>query len=230
MDRRVPTGIYGFDELIEDGFPSESIILVAGNAGAGKTTFAAQFIYEGVKKLGEKGLYVCFSETKSSFIRAMLRFGWDFDKLEKDGSIMLLDLSTTKEPGIQSNLNIILEKISEMNVKRLVIDSFSAFSMSLTELADIRFLIHLLYRFLQKVGCTTIMIADSPWGSQRIGSGVEEFIADGIVLMQSRFNGDGDLKRTLRIIKMRSTIHSKKSHEYEISDEGIKIRRKEDSS
>jgi len=223
MFPRTPTGISGFDELIEDGFPSESIILVAGNAGAGKTTFAAQFIYEGATKHGEKGLYVCFAETKSSLMRSMLRFGWGFEKLEREGLIMILDLSATKEPGIQSNLNIILEKISEMNVKRLVIDSFTAFSMALTEPTDVRFLIHLLYRFLQKFGCTTIMIADSPWGSQRIGSGVEEFIADGIVLMQSRFDEDGELRRTLRILKMRSTDHSRKSHEYEITDKGIRI-------
>lgn len=227
MFPRVPTGISGFDALIEDGFPSESIILLAGNAGAGKTTFAAQFIHEGATKFGEKGLYVCFAETKTSLTRGMLRFGWDFEKLERDGMVMILDLSTTKEPGIQSNLNMILEKLSEMNVKRLVIDSFTAFSLALAEPADIRFLIHLLYRFLQKFGCTTIMISDSPWGSARIGSGVEEFIVDGIVLMQSHFDEDGDLKRTLRILKMRSTNHSKKSHEYEISDAGIRITSRE---
>jgi circadian clock protein KaiC len=223
MFLRIPTGISGFDELIENGFPSESIILLAGNAGAGKTTFATQFLYEGAVKHGQHGLYVCFAETKDSLIRSMLRFGWDLAKLERDGLIKILDLSTTKEPGIQSNLNIMLEKISEMNVRRLVIDSFTAFSMALTEPADIRFLIHLLYRFLQKFGCTTIMISDSPWGSLKIGSGVEEFIADGIVLLRSSFNENGNLRRTLRILKMRSTDHSKQTHEYTITKGGFSI-------
>jgi len=223
MIRRISTGISGFDELIENGFPQESLILIAGSPGAGKTTLAAQFVFEGANRFREKGLYVCFAETKASLLRNLLRFGWDFEKLEIEGRIGILDLSTTKEPGIQSNLNLILEKINDMGAKRLVIDSFTAFSMALTEPTDVRFLIHLLYRFLQRIGCTTIMISDTPWGSQRIGSGVEEFIADGIVLMQTRFDESGNLKRTLNILKMRSTNHSKRTHEYEITENGISI-------
>jgi circadian clock protein KaiC len=223
MIQRVPTGIAGFDELIEDGFPFESLILVAGSPGAGKTTLAAQFIMDGVLKYNEKGLYVCFAETKDSLLRNLSRFRWDLGNLERRGKISILDLSTTKEPGIQSNLNLILDTIADIGAKRLVIDSFTAFSMALTEATDIRFLIHLLYRFLQQIGCTTVMIADTPWGSQRIGSGVEEFIADGIILMQTKFDDAGNLKRTLSILKMRSTDHSKKTHNYDITDNGINI-------
>ncbi len=223
MIQRVPTGISGFDELIEDGFPYESLILVAGSPGAGKTTLAAQFIMDGVLKYNEKGLYVCFAETKDSLLRNLSRFRWDLGNLERRRKISILDLSTTKEPGIQSNLNLILDTISDIGAKRLVIDSFTAFSMALTEATDIRFLIHLLYRFLQQIGCTTVMIADTPWGSQQIGSGVEEFIADGIILMQTKFDNAGNLKRTLSILKMRSTDHSKKTHNYDITNTGIQI-------
>ena len=109
MIQRVPTGIYGFDRLIENGVPQESLILVAGSPGAGKTTLAAQFLYEGVAQFNENGLYVCFAETKASLIRNLFRFGWNFEKLERERHIGILDLSTTKEPGIQNNLNLILE-------------------------------------------------------------------------------------------------------------------------
>lgn len=219
---RVSTGIEEFDALIEDGFPVESIILVAGNPGAGKTTFAAQFIIQGTM-ISEKGLYVCFAETKESLHRNLLRFGWDLEDLEHKGQLVVLDLSTTKEPGIQGNLNLILEKIMEINAKRLVIDSFTAFSMALKEPTDVRFLIHLLYRFLQRAGCTTVMISDTPWGSQKIGLGVEEFVADGIILLSTWFDEEGRLRRTCSILKMRCTDHSRMTHEYEITDSGIKI-------
>ena len=220
--QRVSTGIEKFDSLIEGGFPSESIILVAGNPGAGKTTFAAHFLIQGTN-ISEKGLYVCFTETKEALHRNLLRFGWDFENLERKGRLAILDLSTTKEPGIQGNLNLILEKIMEVNAKRLVIDSFSAFSMALKEPTDVRFLIHLLYRFLQRAGCTTVMISDTPWGSQKIGLGVEEFVADGIILLSTRFDDEGRLRRTCSILKMRCTNHSKMTHEYEITETGINI-------
>jgi len=220
---RVPTHITGFDELTEKGFPRESLVLLAGNPGSGKSIFAAQFLYEGAMRESERGVYASFSETRASLFRNLSRFGWDFEGLEKKGKIVVLDLSTTKEIGIQGNLNKILETIRDVDADRLVIDSFTALSLPLEKAADVRFLIHLLYRFLQKANCTTVMISDIPWGSRKIGSGVEEFIADGVILMLTKFDENGYLRRALRILKMRATEHSKKTYEYDITDDGIQV-------
>ena len=83
MHPRVPTYILGFDELIEDGFPQESMILLAGNLGSGKSIFASQFLYEGATRESEKGVYVSFSETRVSLLRNLLRFGWNFETIER---------------------------------------------------------------------------------------------------------------------------------------------------
>lgn len=223
MSQRTSTGIEGFDELVESGFPSESLILMAGEPGAGKTTFSAQFLYDGATKFGEKGIYVCFAETKKALLRNMLRFGWDFERLEIEKRCLILDLSTSKEAGIQNTLDAMLREVTALKAKRLVIDSFTSMSMAMKENIDIRYLVHLLYKFLQSVGCTTIMISDTPWGSNKIGSGIEEFIADGILLMHTYFNKTGELNRKMRIIKMRNTQHSLRTHEYKISPTGISI-------
>ncbi len=61
MIERVPTGVQGLDDLIEGGFPKNSIVIISGEPGTGKTTFALQFIYEGVKK-GEPGVFITFEE------------------------------------------------------------------------------------------------------------------------------------------------------------------------
>src|SRR3989338_6735129 len=45
--KRVPTGIPNFDTLIEGGFLKDSVNLVAGSAGSGKTIFALQFLVNG---------------------------------------------------------------------------------------------------------------------------------------------------------------------------------------
>jgi circadian clock protein KaiC len=166
---------------------------------------------------------VCFAETKRSFLRAMLRFQWDFERLETEGRCAILDLPTVEEAGIQNTLDTILKKVTEMKAKRLVIDSLTAMSMAMGEAIDVRYLNHLLYKFLQKTGCTTILISDKPWDSEKIGSGIEEFIADGIILMQTSFDEKGNLRRELRILKMRSTNHSERSHSYHITEEGIVV-------
>lgn len=218
---RVATGVKGFDECIENGFPIGSIVLLAGNPGAGKTTFTSKFLYDGSTVLGEKGVYASFAETKKLFYTSMLRFGWDFERLDREGRCSILDLATTKQTGIQSNLDLILGEISRLKAKRLVIDSVTALTSALSDQIDVRHLIHLLYRFLKEINCTTIIISDIPYGSPSIGSGVEEFIADGIILMTTEYNEKRELERNLRILKMRGTNHSTKIHDYKITEHGV---------
>lgn len=220
---RIPTGIPKLDDLIEGGFPSDSMILLVGYPGAGKTIFSGQFIYDGAAKYGERGVYGCFCETKEIFIRNMLRFGWDFERLESERRVAILDLAVTREGGLQTNLDTIMESMTSLNARRLVIDSFSAISMALKESIDIRVMVHLLYKFLKKANCVSILVLDQPWGSTLIGQGISEFLADGIIHLETYFDENGKFRRRLRILKVRGTNHTKVPHEYDITDNGFVI-------
>ena len=48
---RIKTGIHGLDEIIEGGIPKNSVTLVSGPPGGGKTIFCYQFLYEGVQQV-----------------------------------------------------------------------------------------------------------------------------------------------------------------------------------
>ena len=116
-----------------------------------------------------------------------------------------------------------MEAITSIGARRLVIDSVTAMFAGLKSELEKRHLIRLLYRLIRKSGCTAIIITDMPWGASRIGSSIEEFIADGIILMQSLYDDEGTLRRRLRILKMRETSHTLKTHEYKIGNNGIEI-------
>jgi KaiC/GvpD/RAD55 family RecA-like ATPase len=45
---KVPTGIPGFDQLVQGGFNKRSVNLIAGGPGCGKTIFCLQFLWEGI--------------------------------------------------------------------------------------------------------------------------------------------------------------------------------------
>jgi len=188
--QRIPTGIPKLDDLIEGGFPSDSMILLVGYPGAGKTIFSGQFIYNGATKYGARSIYASFAEAKEAFLRNMLKFGWGFERLEKERRITILDLAVTREAGLQTNLNTIMESMTSLNANRLVIDSFSAISMALHESIDIRVMVHLLYKFLKKAHCVSILVLDQPWGSTSIGEGIAEFLADGIIHLETYFDKD----------------------------------------
>ena len=221
--QRVPSGISKMDSLIEGGFPTDSMILLVGHPGAGKSTLAGEFIYNAAVKSGLKSVYACFAETKDTFFSNMLRFEWDFERLERERRVAVLDLAVTREAGIQTNLNTIMETMSSFKASILVIDSFTAISMALKEYIDTRVMIHLFYRFLKKTNCMSLFIVDQPWGSSNIGDRVAEFMADGIIHLESFFDQEGVMKRQLSVIKMRGTNHTKSTYEYENNKTGFMI-------
>jgi len=206
MDRnRTPTGAEGLDHLIGGGFPSKSLIVIAGNPGTGKTVFSAQFLHRGAAEYGENGMYVSFAESREAFLENMLGFGFDFEKLEKDNNFFFLDMVTVKEEGIPSVLEKAIDEIRRLKAKRLVIDSFSAMAQALSEPIEARVIIHLvLSKMVRQMGCTTILISEIPTGEDRIGLGMEEFVADGLIRLKAN-ELDGRLLRDLEIVKLRGT-------------------------
>jgi circadian clock protein KaiC len=96
---RVHTGIPGLDHVLEGGFPKGARVLIAGGAGCGKTICCGQYLYKGATKFGEPGVYVSTEEPPSEFKANMLRFGWDFKRLEKASN----QFSTTYDPNYQKS-------------------------------------------------------------------------------------------------------------------------------
>ena len=222
MVERVKSGVDGLDRLVEGGFLKGDVILLAGNTGSGKTILSAQFICNGAVQHGEKGVYVSFEEDAGTLKRNMLRFGFDLEKLEREGAVKVLDLEAIKGAGLSANIEFILNALKDMNAKRLVIDSLTAFLSACQERFEYRTLMHLFYKILKKLGCTTVMTCSVPTGLETLGLGIEEFIADSVITLENIVH-DGELKTRFLIRKMRGTNHSKKYHEVIIDGKGLKI-------
>lgn len=202
---RVPVGIKVFDEVIGGGFPRGSLILLAGNPGTGKTIFSANFLYNGVVEYGENGIYISFAESRSTFIKNMLSFGLDFDKLEREASFKFLDVVTVRETGISTIFKLILNEIRSLNAKRVVFDSFSAMAQAFEKVIDLRISIHtILSKIVRQLGCTSLILEEVPVGESRFGFGVEEFVADGVIQLERRYFNDL-LLREMEVIKLRGT-------------------------
>ncbi len=206
-ENRVPTGIDGLDPLIEGGFPRGSLVLLAGNPGTGKTIFSMQFLYKGAEDYGENGIYVSFAENEDTITHNISRlFGRDLRKKEEgNGKVKILDFTTVTEKGLSTILEMILEEVTRLKAKRLVIDSFSAMAQAFKEPIEARIIIHnILGKLVRQLGCTTILIVEVPTGSEKIGTSIEEFVADGVIVLR-KDNYDGRLVREIEIPKLRGT-------------------------
>jgi len=202
---RVPSGIDGLDSLIDGGFPEGSLILLAGNPGTGKTVFGVQFLCKGAKDYGENGIYVSFAESEDTLFHNMSKlFGYDLKTVE-DGKVKVLDFTTVTEKGLSTILEMILEEVTALKAKRLVIDSFSAMAQAFKEPIEARIILHnILGKIVRQLGCTIILIVEVPTGSEKIGVSIEEFVADGVIVLR-RDDYDGRLIREIEIEKLRGT-------------------------
>lgn len=220
---RVLTGISSLDKILGGGFNRGDTILVAGQPGAGKTTLGLQYLYGGATECDENGVYITFVESFEKLKRDGLRFGWDFEKLEKEKKISFLGLiHGQKEKGVEANFSIIINEIDSVDAKRVVIDSLTAMTAYIESKADARNFILLLNRFLERAGYTSLLLVEVPWGKEDIGSGFEEFLADGLIVLKStidRFR----VRRMLFVPKMRGCDHDLSCYDFFISSGGIDI-------
>ncbi len=213
----------GFDSLLDGGIPAGNVVLLAGRAGTGKSIFCAQYLSHG-SKLGEKTLYVSLVEDKGRFIRNMKRFGLDLDDMEAKGLMKILNIPIP--PAGQQNTVVeqIAKAFDEFKPSRAVLDPFSALTISISpNKPDSQAFVHsLLSNLSRHEYCTTILVCEVGAGADQIGTGIEEYMADGIVVFYYLMRGKAKIK-AVEIRKMRGTKHSNQAILLEITEEGIVI-------
>lgn len=202
MMNRVRTGIPNLDSAIEGGFPEGSLILLVGGPGAGKTVFGMKFLLYGGMDYREPSVLASFTEGRKALMEhAINHFKCDMNDFQ---GIDVLDFVAVKEKGIESVIEMIIGTTDDKKAKRLVIDSFTAMTTGLAEKIDVRILAQVLGKLVKQARCTTILITDIPTGTKKIGVGVEEFVADGLIVLSRRIK-DGRTIREMRIPKLRGT-------------------------
>ena len=218
---RLSTGIHALDTLIEGGIPRGFTVLVAGNPGTGKTILTSHFLYEGLLK-GEGAVYVSFSESKTQFYQNFERFGMNFSDFEGDNKFAYLDFASVTKEGITDALEEVLHVSRGIGARRVVIDSFSAILLAFENTNEARIALHVvLGKMLRAEGITNMLITEVPVGSNSIGSGMEEFVADGII--QLEHGNTNSIPATVKVIKMRATSINREAHVSIIGEKGMVV-------
>jgi circadian clock protein KaiC len=220
--KRISTGVPGLDSLIEGGIPKGNTAMIVGNPGTGKTILCSHFVYEGLTTKDENAVYISFSESKTQFYANTERFGMDFEKFERQNKFTFLGLASFTKDGIQDTLEEILATIRNTKAKRVVLDSFSAISLAFEDKSEARTTVQvLLGKIMRSEEVTTVLIIEIPYGSNNIGSGIEESVADGIIQLEQVEDNASPI--ILRILKMRCTAINREPHICTIGKNGMKL-------
>jgi circadian clock protein KaiC len=218
---RCKTGISRLDDLLGEGIPRGSSLLIAGVAGTGKTVLLLEFIYRGALA-GEKGIVFSFEETKERLLEAARGMGWDFDREIERGMIEIVFIP---QPNIlvERHLLMMQERISAMDARRVAVDSLSVFLHKIKDPQITREKTFQLASIIQNVGAVGFLATDIPYGANQISRlGVEETVVDGVVLLTSKEEGL-NRERYVEIYKLRNTAHLKGRHNMVIWKGGIAV-------
>lgn len=219
---RIPTGIIGLDKLVDGGFKSGSINLVCGGAGSGKTTFAIQFLIEGIKR-GEAGIYITFEEKKDKLYDDMLEYGWDLERYEKMGLFRFLEYTPEQiKHLLVEGGGTIDALITQMRVKRLAIDSITSFALLFQDELTQKESSLALFELINRWGCTAILTAQATQVTPDDISGVLQFEVDSIIVLY-HFMREGSRLRALEVLKMRGTKTPEKILKLLIEKDGLTV-------
>jgi KaiC/GvpD/RAD55 family RecA-like ATPase len=232
---RAKTGIAGLDDLIGGGLIEGSTVLLSGGTGSGKTIFGLQFLFNGAANYSEPGIYVTLETRPKDLRLEALQFGWDFEQLEKNKSIVIIDaasskagLPTSEKFALRRGFDIgslaeeIYRAVDEVKARRLVFDCVSALGMKSDDPSEIRNELFRISALLRELGVTSLLISETVTPTSLSRAGVEQFVTQGLITLNlTEFSGV--LKRDMLIWKMRQTSHSLKKHSFTIGKSGIHV-------
>lgn len=231
------TQIPGFDELFtEGGIPKGNVILVAGGTGTGKSTLCRQICYNFVTQ-GKHCMYVSFEESIEKIERSMSAFGWDAKRYVDSGHLLIqkinpLDILRMKfgsvsGSGSATELSYKIKPLiipKDFNPEVIVVDSLTAvISASISKEKNYRVYLQQLFNFFEDTHATSFLITETePIPTRFSETGIEEFLADGIIVLYNLHLGDCR-QNAIEVLKMRYSNHQKKIFSMEIYNKGIKV-------
>lgn len=225
---RYKTGIKGFDNILNGGFPENRLYLMQGEPGTGKTTIAFQFLLEGMAQ-GQRCLYISFSESREELESVADSHNWDISKLN------MLELGSIEEqlkPESQNTIfypsevemnqtmDVLYSEIERIKPHRVVFDSISEMRMLAESSLRYRRQMLALKQYFAKQSCTVLMLDDLTTSPKDLQV---QSIVHGVINLQKLHPEFGNERRRLNIVKLRGIEYMGGFHDYIIKKGGVDV-------
>ena len=208
---RISSGVAAIDRRLGGGLPPNRAVVVSGGIGTGKTTFCLQFLSDGITA-GERGLLAIVDQKPRHVIEDARGFGFDLDAWINARTLRLLDASPyfaafdkpNRTPTARDIAADLAGQLKSFRASRLVIDPVTSLVPRDQSPGSVReFLRTLVFALEDNLGVTSLLLAPHTGGAMCAGAILEE-LSSGVIEM-SMVERDGQLRRVMRILKMRGT-------------------------
>ncbi|MBK5186788.1 MAG: AAA family ATPase [Gemmatimonadaceae bacterium] len=217
---RISTGSVQADQVLGGGFPANSINIVMGQPGTGKTVFAEQMLFHNAG--GDRPIvYVStLSEPMSKMVSYAQRFGY-FDESKLGTEIQYEDIGPIlASDGPAALVPWLAELIKTRSPKIIVIDSFRAIHDLASSAPEMRRVVSDLAGLLSSYDTTAFLLGE--YTTEDIQRFPEFAVSDSIIQMARQTLGTRD-ERYLRVLKLRGSSYREGQHAFRITNDGIQL-------
>jgi KaiC/GvpD/RAD55 family RecA-like ATPase len=215
--KKIKSGVYGLNRLMDGGINQNTITAVIGSSGAGKTTFATYFLKRGLEQ-GEDAIFITLDEEPKQIIKEVIQMGWDNveDYIDK-GAMVFVDAGGKQfSDFIKNQLAGFVEEWKGYNA-RIVIDPLTPVLWSVTHRYEQRDIVSFLLRETRKIGTVVCTLEEHTVMGDLSGPDlvIPMYLADNVIHLRYKSHESPE-RRDLKIIKCRSSRHSSFWHPYKI--------------
>lgn len=218
---RISSGNASLDGMCGGGFYRDSVILVSGATGTGKTLMVTEFCGGGCSD-GERSLLFAFEESREQLFRNATGWGVDFAQLEKEGRLRVV-CAYPEVAGLEDHLVAMKAMIEEFKPTRVAVDSLSALER-VSSIKGFREFVIGLTSLIKHNEVAGLFTATTPtlMGGVSITEAHISTITDSIILLRY-VEMYGTMRRGITVLKMRGSAHDKEIREFNIDGHGMHI-------
>lgn len=220
-DRRVPSGNPELDEMTHGGLFQDSLILVSGPTGSGKTLLATTFLH-GAAAAGNRSMMFSFEEGREQIHRNAMGWGIDLARHEHE-DLFKVHAAYPELMGLEDHLIQIRTALDLFEPERIVIDSLSALQRVASSKSFREFIIGLTSILKERRICTVLTAATGSNFADGGETGTHvSTITDAIILLRY-VEFYGEIRRGITLLKMRGSDHDREIREFTIGSDGMRI-------
>src|SRR5579862_2778208 len=211
------SGIEGLDRLVGGGLVRGSSTLIAGPAGAGKSSIASAYAVNAAQHK-ERSAFFIFDESKPTLINRAEGFGLKLGELVEAGTVTITQVDPAQfSPGEFSHL--VQQAVEKDGVTLVVIDTLNGYMQSMPDEHFLLLHVHELLTYLNQQGVVTLLITAQNGLVGSLESPIDaSYLADSMLALRF-FESSGRVRQAISMIKNRHGGHERTIRELVLSSQ-----------